>query len=173
MRILPLGLTLLLLASALPAQRQADAPSEPGVVMLTGGTKSVPLKSSIPASSGRFGIPSTKQYFIFAGPKAAIRTTSTMPVIQFEADPRLDEASDVYLFKFDMHSNRREIRVAKGNGGLALFSIPRDHIIPTSLEEIGDGPNSTKRYRIKPTTPLRRGEYCLARSGDYYDFGVD
>jgi hypothetical protein len=173
MRILYLGFAVLFFASALPARRQSDAPRELGAVTLTAGNKSVPMKYSIPSSRGRVGIASSKQYFIFRGPKAVIRTTSTMPVFQFDADPRLNEASDVYLFKFDMHSDRREIRVAKGSGGLAVFSIPKDHIIPTSLEELGDGPNSTKRYRMKPTAPLRPGEYCLVRSSDYYDFGVD
>jgi hypothetical protein len=173
MRILYLGFAVLFFASALPAQLQSDAPRELGAVTLTAGNKSVPMKYSIPSSRGRVGIASSKQYFIFRGPKAVIRTTSTMPVFQFDADPRLNEASDVYLFKFDMHSDRREIRVAKGSGGLAVFSIPKDHIIPTSLEEIGDGPNSTKRYRLTPTAPLRPGEYCLVRSSDYYEFGVD
>ena len=173
MRILYLGFAVLFFASALPARHQSDAPRELGAVTFTAGSKSVPMKSTIPSSRGRVGIASSKQYFIFRGSKAVLRTTSTMPVFQFYADAKLNEASEVYLFKFDVHSDRREIRVAKGPGGLAPFLIPKDHIILTSLEEIGDGPNSTKRYRMKPTAPLRPGEYCLARSSDYYDFGVD
>lgn len=173
MRILYLVFAVLFVASVLSAQRQSDAPRGLGAVTLTADSKSVPLKYSIPSSRGRVGIGSSKQYFIFRGPKAVVRTTSTTPEFQFDADASLNEASEVYLFKFDMHSDRREIRVAKGPGGLAPFSIPKDHIIPTSLEEIGDGPNSRKRYRMKPTAPLRPGEYCLARSSDYYDFGVD
>lgn len=173
MRILCLGFAILFFASALPARRQSDTQGELGAVTLTADGKSVRMKYSIPSSRGRVGIGSSKQYFIFRGPKAVMRTTSTMPEFQFYADAKLNEAAEVYLFKFDMHSDKREIRVAKGPGGLAVFSIPKDHIIPTSLEEIGDGPNSTKRYRMKPTAPLRPGEYCLARSSDYYDFGVD
>lgn len=175
MRILPLGLAVLLLASALSGQRQSDAPGEISAVTLRDGAQSIPMKYSVPARRGRVGIVSSKQYFIFRGPKAIIRTTSRTPVFEFDADPTFNEASEVYLVKFDMHSDRREIRVAKGAGGdLAVFRIPKDHIIPTSLEDIGDGPNSTKRYRMKPTAPLRPGEYCLAqRSNSYYDFGVD
>ncbi len=174
MRILPLGLAVLLLASVLPGQRQSDTPGEIGAVTLIDGTQSVPMKNNVPGRSGRLGIPSSKQYFIFRGPKAVIRTRNTTPVIEFVADPTFDVASDVHLFKFDMHSDRREIRVAKGSGGFGVFRIPKDHIIATSVEEIGDGPNSTKRYRMKPTAPLRPGEYCLSQGmNTYYDFGVD
>ncbi|HMJ26640.1 MAG TPA: hypothetical protein VK475_12455, partial [Pyrinomonadaceae bacterium] len=75
-------------------------------------------------------------------------------------------------FRFDVRSDRREIRVAKGSGGLALMSIPKDHLIETTVEEIRNG--STKRYRLKPTGPLPPGEYCLSRRMSIcYDFGVD
>ena len=174
MRILPLGLAVLLFASVLPGQRQSVTAGEIDLVTLKDGNKSVPMKQSVPTRSGRVGIPSSKQYFIFRGPRAGTRTTDTTPAFEFVADPTVDIASDVYLFKFDTHSDRREIRVAKGQGGFALFRIPKDNIIPTSLEEIGAAPNSTKRYRMKPTAPLRPGEYCLAQgSNSYYDFGVD
>lgn len=175
MRILLLGLAVLLLASALSGQRQSDAPGGIRAVTLRDGTQAVPMKNSIPARRGRVGIGSSKQYFIFRGPRAVIRTTSSTPVFEFDADPTFNEASEVYLFKFDMHSDKKEIRVAKGAGGdLAEFMIPKDHIIPTSLEEIGGGQTSTKRYRMKPTAPLRPGEYCLSQvSNSYYDFGVD
>ena len=175
MRTLRFGVAVLLLASALQGQRQADTSDEIGVVTLRDGTHSVPMKQSVPARRARVGIFSSKQYFILGGPKAVIRTTNKTPVFEFVADPTLDEASDYYLFKFDMRSGSREIRVAKSTGGgLAELKMPKDHIIPTTVEAIGDGPNSTKRYRLKPTAHLRPGEYCLAKSIiSYYDFGVD
>jgi hypothetical protein len=172
MRILSLGLVLLL-ASALSGQRQSDAPANVDVVTLRDGTHSVLMKPTEPSRSGRLGIGSGKQYYVFRGPRAALRLTNTTPVFEFYADPT-SVASDVYLFKFETHSDRREIRVARGSGGFAVFKIPKDRIVPTSVEEIGDGPNSTKRYSMKPIVPLRPGEYCLAlNSISYYDFGVD
>ena len=141
-------------------------------MLLVEGTQSVQMKESIASRKGRSGVTAGKQYFIFGGPKAAIRTKTLTPVLQFDADPAFDDP--VYLFRLDMRSDSREIRVAKGHGGLAELSIPKDHIIPTRLEEIGVGQNPTKRYRIKPTTPLRPGEYCLSRNISVcFDFGID
>ncbi|MEK6337227.1 MAG: hypothetical protein AABM67_20080 [Acidobacteriota bacterium] len=172
MRLLPIGLGLLL-ASSLSGQRPADAPANADDVTLRDGAKSVLMKSIEPTRSGRLGLPSSKQYFIFSGPRAALRVSNPTPVFEFYADPNR-VASDVYLFKFETRSDRREIRVAKGAGGFGVFKIPKDRIVPTSLEEIGAGPDSTKRYRMKPSVPLRPGEYCLAQSSiSYYDFGVD
>jgi len=172
MRILSLGLVLLL-APALSGQRQSDSPANTDAVTLKDGTHSVLMKATEPSRSGRLGIGTGKQYYVFRGPRASLRLTNTTPEFEFYADPS-QVASDVYLFKFETRSDRREIRVARGSGGFAVFKIPKDRIVPTSLEEIGDGPNSTKRYRMKPTVPLRPGEYCLAQNSvSYYDFGVD
>ncbi len=172
MRMLGPGILMLLLATILSAQGQVDAPGDIKAVLLIEGTQSVQMKESIASRKGRSGITASKQYFIFGGPKAAIRTKTVTPVFQFDADPAFDDP--VYLFRVDMRSDRREIRVAKGYGGLAELSIPKDHIIPTRLEEIGAGQNSTKRYRMKPTMPLRPGEYCLSRNISVcFDFGVD
>ena len=170
MRILPLGLVLLL-ASSLPGQRQSDPPAD--VVILKDGTRSVVMKATEPSRSGRLGIGSGKQYYVFRGGRAALRLTTTTPEFELYADPSR-VASDVILFRFEMRSDRREIRVASGMGGFAVFKIPKDRIVPTSVKEIGDGPNSTKRYSIKPMAPLRPGEYCLAQNSvTYFDFGVD
>lgn len=171
MRILSLGVVLLL-ASTLSGQRQSDA-ADVDVVILRDGTHSVSMNHTEPARRGRIGIGSGKQYFVFRGPRAALRLTNKTPEFEFYADPS-QVISDVYLFKFEMRSDKREIRVARGPGGFAVFKIPKDRIVPTSLVEIGDGPGSTRRYRMKPTVALRSGEYCLAlNSISYYDFGVD
>jgi hypothetical protein len=172
MRILVPAILMFIFPAVLAAQRQVEATSDMQAVLLIQGTQSAQLRESIASRKGRSGVAASKQYFIFGGPKAAIRTKTLMPVFQFDADPAFDDP--VYLFRLDMRSDRREIRVAKGYGGLAELSIPKDHIIPTSLEEIGVGQNSTKRYRMKPTTPLRPGEYCLSRNISIcFDFGVD
>jgi hypothetical protein len=173
MRILCSAILLLLSATVFSAQRQVDAPpGEMQAVLIIDGTQSLRMKDVAASSRSRWGLTASKQYFIFEGPKAVIRSKTSMPVFQFELDPAFADA--VYLFRFDMHSDRREVRVAKGLGGLAELSLPKDHIIPTKLEMIGDGQNSTKRYQIKPTMPLPPGEYCLSGNISVcFDFGVD
>lgn len=172
MRMIVSVIFMLLLATVLSARRQVDAPGDLQAVLLIDEAQSVQMKNGIASRNGRRGITANKQYFVFGGPKAAIRTRSTVPAFQFETDPSFDDP--VYLFRLDMRSDSREIRVARGFDGLAELSLPKDHIIPTRIEEIGDGQNSRKRYRMKPTAPLRPGEYCLSRNiSDCYDFGVD
>lgn len=132
------------------------------------------MKDIAPSSRSRFGIPLSKQYFVFNGKKASIRTANKLPAFELVASPGANVSSNVYLFRFDERSDRREIRVAKGSGGLAELRIPKDHLISTSIKEIGEGPNSTKRYRLTPNVPLRPGEYCLAQGiTAFYDFGVE
>jgi hypothetical protein len=173
MRVSFLGLVTLLFAVSLFAQSEAQQVSEPGDiqrVVLVDGTHSVPMKDSVASRKGSWNVVVSKQFYVFKGPRAALRTKTTLPEIQFETDPAFDDP--VYLFRFDVHSDRREIRVARGTGGLTLMSIPQDHLIETTVEEIGKG--STTRYRLKPTAPLPPGEYCLSRRmAACYDFGID
>src|SRR5260370_22099404 len=159
MRILPLGLVLPL-ASLLSGQRESDAPENVDAVTLRDGTHSVLMKPTEPTRSGRLGVGTGKQYYVFRGARAVMRLTNTTPEFEFYADPS-QVASDVYLFKFETRSDRREIRVARGAGGVGGFKIPKDRIVPTNLEAIGDGPDSTKRYRMQPPVPLPPGEYSL------------
>jgi hypothetical protein len=172
MRALVPGLVTLLLAASLSAQQQAYAPGELQRVSLVDGTQTVQMRDTVASRKGSWSVVVSKHHYIFKGPKAALRARTPLPEFQFEADPEFDNL--VQLFRLDVHSDRREIRVAKGSGGLAELAIPKDHIIETTLEEIGNGQNSTKRYRLKPTAPLRPGEYCLSRRISVcYDFGVD
>lgn len=169
-RILLLGL---LVISALAGARPSHPPIEISDVTIIDGLRTLPLHDIAPSSRSRFGIPLSKQYFSFEGKKASIRTTNKTPAFEFVASPGTNVSSNVYLFRFDVRSDRREIRVAKGSG-LAELRIPKDHLISTSIEEIGEGPNSTKRYRLTANVPLGPGEYCLAQGiTAFYDFGVD
>jgi len=166
------GLITLLLAASLSAQQQVDAPGELQRVHLFDGTQSVPMRDNVASRKGSWSVVVSKMYYVFKGRKAPVRTKTTIPEFQFEADPEFD--GTLFLFRLDVHSDSREIRVAKGSGGLAEMAIPKDHLIETRLEEIGKGENSTKRYRLKPLSPLRPGEYCLSqRISICYDFGVD
>ncbi len=173
MRVSFFGLVTTLFAASLFAVSLAQQVSEPGDiqrVLFVDGTQSVQMKDNAASRKGSWSVVVSKQFYVFKGPRAALRTKTTIPEFQFEMDPAFDDA--VYLFRFDVHSDRREIRVAKGSGGLAEMSIPKDHLIETTSEEIGNG--STKRYRLKPIVPLKPGEYCLSRKiWICYDFGVD
>lgn len=170
MRVSFLGLVTLLFAAPL-AQQQFNE-SDIQRVLLVDATQSVQMRDNVASRKGSWSVVVSKQFYVFKGPRAALRTKTTLPEFQFEMDPAFDDP--VYLFRFDVHSDRREIRVAKGSGGLAAMSIPKDHLIETTVEELGNGQNLTKRYRLKPIVPLRPGEYCLSRRISIcYDFGVD
>lgn len=161
-----------LLTSGLWAQQPTTAPGDLIGVRLIDGSRSFELKYSVASRRGHTGIATGKQYFVFLGGRAAVRTLNRTPTFEFVTDPAFDEP--IRLFRLDMQGNRREIRVAKGTSGLAEVSIPKDHIIQTTLAEVGDGANSTKRYRLTPATVLRPGEYCLGRNSyTCFDFGVD
>jgi hypothetical protein len=128
------------------------------------------MKDTVASRKGSSNVIVSKQFYVFKGPRAALRTKTQLPEFQFETDPAFDDP--VYLFRFDVRSDRREIRVARGSGGLALMSIPKDHLVETTVDEIGNG--LTKHYRLKAVAPLQPGEYCLSRRfSTCYDFGVD
>jgi len=172
MRVSFSGLVPLLFAVSLSAQQQVYEPGDIQRVLLVDATQSVQMKDSVASRKGSSSVVVSKQFYVFKGPRAALRTKTRLPEFQFEMDPAFDDP--VYLYRFDVHSDRREIRVAKGSGGLAVMSIPEDHLIETALEEIGTGQSSTRRYRLKPKAPLQPGEYCLSRRiSTCYDFGVD
>ena len=166
------GLVILLFAASLAATQQVYEPGDIQRVLLVDGNQTVQMRDNVASSKSSWQVVLSKQFYSFKGPRATLRTKTTLPEFQFEKDPAFD--APVYLFRFDRHSDRREIRVARGSGGLAEMSIPKDHLIETKMEEIGNGQNSTRRYRLKPIMPLPPGEYCLSRKfSTCYDFGVD
>lgn len=170
-RILILGLFVFL---SLAGARPSHVALEISAVTLVDGTRSVSIRDNTPRSRSRFGVPLSKQYFIFDGKKASIRTENKTPLFEFLADPASNPSANVYLFRFDVRGGRREIRVAKGGGGLAEIRIPNDHLIAVIVEATGEGPNNGTRYRLMPKAPLRPGEYCLADGiSSFYPFGVD
>src|SRR5256885_13182208 len=157
MRVPFAWLITLLFAVSLSAQQQVYEPGDIQRVLLVDATQSVQMKDSVASSKGSSIVIVSKQFYVFKGPRASLRTKTRLPEFQFEMDPGFDDP--VYLYRFDVHSDRREIRVAKGAGGLAVMSIPEDHLIETTLDEIGSGQSSMKRYRLKPKAPLLPGEY--------------
>ena len=172
MRVSFPGLFTLLFAASLSAQQEAYAPGDLQRVVLVDASETVQMRDTVASSKGSWNVVVSKRFYVFKGSRAALRAKTTSPEFQFEIDPAFNDP--VYLFRLDTHSDRREIRVARGTGGLTPMSIPKDHLIETRMEEIGSGQNSTRRYRLKPIAPLRSGEYCLSRRLSIcYDFGVD
>ena len=166
------GLITLLFAVSVLAQQQVSEPGNIHRVLLVEANQTIQMRDNVASSKSSWQVVISKQFYTFQGARAALRTKTTLPEFQFDKDPTFDDP--VYLFRFDRHSDRREIRVAKGSGGLTEMSIPKDHLIETRMEEIGNGQNSTRRYRLKPLAPLPPGEYCLSRKISIcYDFGVD
>jgi hypothetical protein len=174
------GLITLLFAASLFAQQQGYDPSDMQRVVLVEAGQSTEMKDGAASPQDSWAVVVSRQLYVFKGGRASLRTKTRQPEFQFEMDPGFD--APVYLFRFDVRSghdfdvraNHREIRVAKGTGGLTPMSIPKDHLIETTLQQIGDGQNPMKRYRLKPTAPLKPGEYCLSRNlATCYDFGVD
>jgi len=165
------GLVTLVFAASLSAQ-QAYEPGDIQRVLLVDGNQTIQMRDTVASSKASWQVVVSKQVYTFKGQRAALRTKTTLPEFQFEIDPQFDDP--VYLFRFEARSDRREIRVARSTGGLTEMSIPKDRLIETTLQEIGNGQNSTKRYRLKTTAPLAPGEYCLGRRISIcYDFGVD
>jgi hypothetical protein len=166
------GLVTLLFVVSLPAHPQSYEPGDLQRVLLVDGNQTVPMRDNVASSKTSWQVVVSKQVYAFDGARAILRTKTSLPEFQFEKDPAFDDP--VYLFRLDRRSDRREIRVAKSSGGLTEMSIPKDHLIETRIEATGNGQNSTRRYRLKPTVPLQPGEYCLSRKiSTCYDFGVD
>jgi hypothetical protein len=167
--------SILILLLTLTPFPQSDTPRTVGKVLLVDGDKSIEMKYSMSSTRGTMSIFSTaKQYFVFAGRTANLRTKNPLPIFDLYADSGLNAATGIYLLRFEQESDRRQIRVAKAKGRKATGGVPKDRQISGIFEEIGDGPNSTKHYRVKPSSPLKPGEYCLVRSDDScFDFGVD
>ena len=82
------------------------------------------MKPTEPARSGRFGIGSGKQYYVFRGPRAAVRLTNTPPEFEFYSDPGR-VVSDVYLFKFEVRSDRRKSESPGAPAGLGSSKYQR------------------------------------------------
>ncbi len=97
MRVLVPGIIMLLLTSVLSAQSQSTAPGELQAVVLLDGSQSIQMKYNIASRRSHTGITSSTQYFVFGGPKAAVRTISRTPAFEFETDPGFEDP--VFLFK--------------------------------------------------------------------------
>jgi hypothetical protein len=170
--------TLLIAGSPLSAVAQ-DSPRTIGKVLLVDNDKTIEMKYSVArhrgTSSAVKGVFATdKDYSVLSGAQALLRTTNPLPIFDFYADAGLNIQDSIYVIRYDRESDRRQVRVAIAKGGKVRTGVPKDRRPDTLLENLGDGPNSTTHYRLKPSIALSPGEYCLVRSAEScFDFGVD
>src|SRR5512140_1891685 len=128
MRVSFFGLVALLFAALLlpdSLAQQVSAPGDIQRVLFVDQTQSVQMKDNFATRQGSWSVVVSKQFYVFKGPRASLRTKNPLPEFQFETEPAFDDP--VYLFRFDVHSGRREIRVARGSGDLVPMSLPQDH----------------------------------------------
>jgi len=87
MRILVSAILMLLIPAVHSAQRQAEATVDIQAVLLIEGTQTVQMRQSVASRKGRGGVAASKQYFIFEGPKAAVRTKTLTPCVSVRRGP--------------------------------------------------------------------------------------
>src|SRR3979411_3347797 len=100
MRVSFPGLVTTLFAASLlavsPAQ-QVYGPGDMQRVLLVDASQSVQMKDNAASRKGSSRVVIIKQFYVFKGPRAALRTKTTRPEFQFEMDPSFDDP--VYLFR--------------------------------------------------------------------------
>ena len=89
MRMFFSAIIVLLSATCFPASCQVDAMQ---AVLLVDGTQSVHMREVVASRKSHTGLGASKQYFMFEGPKAAIRLKTATPVFQFELEPAFADA---------------------------------------------------------------------------------
>src|SRR5882724_13610968 len=96
MRLSFAWLITLLFAVSLSAQQQVYEPGDIQRVLLVGATQSVQMKDSVASSKGSSIVIVSKQFYVFKGPRAALRTKTRLPEFQFEMDAACDDAGCRY-----------------------------------------------------------------------------
>ena len=64
-------------------------------MLLVEATQSVQMKDNVASRKGSSNVAVSKQFYVFKGPRAALRTKTRLPEFQFEMDPAFDDS--VYL----------------------------------------------------------------------------
>ena len=137
MRISVLSLATMVLAGSLSAQQQVYAPGDLERVLFVNGTQSIQMRDAVASRQGSWAVVVSKQFYVFKGPRATLRTRTTLPEFEFEPSAFDDPCtcSDLVL--------RRE-KLAKGTGGCS--PIPKT----ASSRQLGNRdrqtrPNATPR----------------------------
>lgn len=165
------------------APTNQDFPSDVSAtrgVRLIDGPNSVEMKYSTGdmRSSGMLGNPfSMKVRYALKGNRAQLRLRSTSPTFEIAIPSNVQPADYFSMAKLDTKSDRRELQAAKASVMGYSNQLPKDKLIPVTIEEAQSqntaGSSYYKLYRVKPVSPLRSGEYAFVVSSSFYDFGVD
>ena len=145
-------------------------------VVVVDGTERIQMKYSVAdnrISSDMFGAEGRKT---LNGNRADLRIKNLSPQFLVYSDPAVNLSNSTVLVRFDVKSDRREIRDVKVAMGYVFSSLPKDHVIDVNIEEVRTEPGNRRMilYKLTPKSPLKRGEYCLIRNRTFFfDFGVD
>jgi hypothetical protein len=145
-------------------------------VVVVDGTERIQMKYSVAdnrISSNMFGAKGRKT---LNGNRADLRIKNPSPQFLLYSDPAVNLSNSTVLVRFDVKSDRREIRDVKVGMGSVSSSFPKDHVIDVNIEEVRTEPGARRMilYKLTPKSPLKSGEYCLIRNHTFFfDFGVD
>lgn len=147
-------------------------------VKLIDGTNQIDMKYTMAdmRTSGMFGNPfSMKVRYALKGNHAQLRTSNTSPIFEVAIPSNAQPSDYVALARLDVKSDRRELQAGKASITGFSNQLPKDKIVPVTLEEAQGQNNSGyyKIYRVKLVNPTRPGEYALVFQSMFYDFGVD
>ena len=87
MRVSFPGLVILLFAASLSAQQQVYEPGDIQRVLLVEANQLVPMRDNVASRKGSSSIRASKQFYVFKGSRAVLRTKTRLPEFQFEIDP--------------------------------------------------------------------------------------
>lgn len=165
-------------ATSAPTLRTAAAPTR-GLKLIDGANQ-VEMKYTTAdmRSSGMFGNPfSVKVRWALNGNHAQLRITNTSPTFEVSIPNNVQPADYVTLAKLDTKSDRRELQAVKAGLTGSSNQLPKDKLVPITLEESQGQSNSAsgyyKLYMVKLVNPIPPGEYAVLVQGSFYDFGVD
>src|SRR5205807_6692787 len=109
-------------------------------------------------SSNMFGAKGRKT---LNGKQADLRIKNPSPQFMLYSDPAVNLSNSTALVRLDVKSDRREIRTVKVGLGTVSSSLPKDHVIDVTIEEVRTEPGNRRMilYKMTPTSPLKPGEY--------------
>lgn len=109
-------------------------------------------------------------YLMVEGTDSPLRTKNPLPVFELYIPSSVRANEYVMLVKFNVLSNRREIKTIEVEKG---FGIPEDDRTPLIFQGIGHAYGLYHLYRIQLTKPLEAGEYTILLGESLsFDFGV-
>ena len=161
-------LTIVMLMSAAPSQGVQSQP----VLLVSDGQRTT-LAGVAPEPRWR-----TRQVLILSfsrdlltidGVKSAHRVKTTTPTLIVSIAAGATPADVVHLIRLTPKDGRREV----GRDQDAPSGVEEGDLLPLAIERVESDTASAHLYRIRPTSPIKPGEYAVILSRRFYAFGVD